>query len=238
MAAEEKSNSPIAVEREDRILRIALNQPENRNRLTPILMRRLLAALGEAESDPGVRCIVIEQRGEVFCGGIDYEALSAEAPSGVAQRCEESGADPAGVRVAQECEALLKRLFSIGRLLRKPAVAAVRGACAGAGIGLMLQCHYALAAQGTRFAVTEIHSGRWPSLYYDLLVRAAGPRRARELALTGRMFSAADAQSYGLVDEITPAFELEERAMQMAAGLASLNPAAVAAGLAEGERLG
>ncbi len=237
MATEEKSNSPIAVEREDRVLRIALNQPENRNRLTPILIRELLAALGEAESDPSVRCIVIEQRGEVFCGGIDYEALAAGAPWGVAPQREESGAGPADVRAGQECEALLQRLFRIGGSLRKPAVAAVRGACAGAGIGLMLQCHYVLAAQGTRFAVTEIHSGRWPSLYYDLLVRAAGARRARELALTGRMFSAADALSYGLVDEITPAFELEERAMQMAAGLASLNPAAVAIGLVEGDSL-
>lgn len=125
----------------------------------------------------------------------------------------------------------LSTFFACARL-RKPLVGAVRGACAGAGIGLLLQCHYALAGQGTKFALTDIRSAAWPELYWQSLTGAFGERRACELSLTGRVFSAADAQAWGLVQEVVPLFELEERTLQMAGLLASLSPAAVAAGLA------
>lgn len=219
MALEEKSNNPVAVEREDRVVRIALNEPDNRNRLTPRLCRALLDAIGEAAASPGCGCLLLEQCGDVFCAGLDFDSL----------------ANPeTGPQFAQQ----LERLFRSGAELRKPVVAAVHGACAGAGVGLLLECHYVLAAQGTKFAIPDIHSALWPAAFYPLLEQAAGRRRARELALTGRVFSAADALSWGLVDELAPAFELEERAMQMASALASLSPAAVAAGLAfaSGER--
>ena len=212
MAVDEKSNKPVAVEREDRVVRIALNEPGNRNRLTPRLARALLEAIEEAAAAPDCGCLLLEQRGEVFCAGADAEALAAP----------DSG--PAFA-------ALLERLFRLGGELRKPLVAAVHGACAGAGVGLLLECHFVLAAHGTKFAVQDIHSGIWPGLYYGSLERAVGGRRARELALTGRVFSAADAVSFGIVQELVPAFELEERAAQLAAGLAALSPAAVASGL-------
>lgn len=208
MPVDENLSSPVAVLRENRVTRVVLNDPGKRNRLTPGMASALAEALFEAADDPGTGSVLLEQRGEVFCSGFDFEALALAG-------------DPEPFR----------RLFSLRQKLRKPAVAAVHGACAGAGIGLLLQCHYVLAAQGTKFAVTDIHSACWPVLYYGALCAAMGPRRACELSLTGRVFSAADALAYGLVQELVPEFELEDRALQMAAGLASLSPAAVAAGL-------
>jgi len=208
MPIDENLSSPVAVLRENRVTRVVLNEPGKRNRMTPEMASALLEVIGEAAQDPGVGCLLVEQRGDVFCSGFDFEALA---------RAEDF--DP------------FRRLFGLRQKLRKPAVAAVHGACAGAGIGLLLQCHYVLAAQGTKFAVTDIHSACWPVFYYDALCAAMGPRRACELSLTGRVFSAADALAYGLVQELAPEFELEDRALQMAAGLASLSPAAAAAGL-------
>lgn len=210
MSADGNFHTEVAISIENHILRIALNRPEERNRLTPAMAGALLHAIEIAAQDPAIACILLEQRGGVFCSGFDYDSLAT---------------------AGGEWLDLAARLFRLRRGLRKPLVGAVQGACAGAGIGLLLQCHFVLAAQGTKFAVTDIHSAAWPALYWDSLVGAFGERRACELALTGRVFSAADAQAWGLVQELVPAFELEDRALQMAAGLASLSPSAIAAGL-------
>lgn len=214
MARDEKLNSPVATFCENRVTRIILNEPSRRNCLSAGFVRALLDALAQANADAGTGCLLLEQRGDVFCSGLDYEQLSA----------------------SRECGAI-HSLFQVRGELRKPLIAAVHGACAGAGVGLLLQCHFVLAAQGTRFALTDIHSAAWPFLYYAMLAGAIGPRRACELALTGRVFSAADALSFGLVQELVPPFELEDRALQLAAGLASLSPAALSAGLAYDGRL-
>ncbi len=209
MAHDENLNSPVAVLCEDRVTRIILNAPAQRNRLSAGLAAALLDALKRAASDAGTGCLLLEQRGDVFCSGLDYGELSAR-----------SGLDD------------LAPLFRLREELRKPMIAALHGACAGAGVGILLQCHFVLAAQGTKFAVTDIHSAAWPGLYYAALARGLGPRRACELALTGRVFSAADALAFGLVHELVQPFELEERALRLASGLASLSPAAVSSGLA------
>jgi enoyl-CoA hydratase/carnithine racemase len=209
MPSDENPNTPVEALRENRVTRVRLNLPEERNRLSPAMVRALLQEVRQAEADPGAGCLLLEQRGSVFCSGFDHGSISQP---GVVES--------------------LQTLFRLQRELRKPLVAAVSGACAGAGIALLLQCHYVLAAQGTRFSVNDIHSAIWPALYYPCLLRACGPRRACELALTGRVFSAADALAWGLVQELVPPYELEDRALQMADGLASLSPAAVSSGLA------
>lgn len=208
MPVDENLSSPVGVLRENRVTRVVLHEPQKRNRMTPEMASALVETICGAAEDPEVGCLLVEQRGSVFCSGFDFEAMA-----------QSRDFEP------------FRRLFGLRQQLRKPAVAAVHGACAGAGIGLLLQCHYVVAAQGTKFAATDIHSACWPVLYYGALCAAMGPRRACELSLTGRVFSAADALAYGLVQELVPEFELEERALQMAAGLASLSPAAVAAGL-------
>lgn len=209
MAPDEYINNSVAVLCENRVTRIVLNAPAQRNRLSAGFIRELLEAMARAAADSGTGCLLLEQRGDVFCSGLDYEELSASP-----------GLDD------------VHRLFTLRDLLRKPLVAAVHGACLGAGVGLLLQCHFVLAAQGTKFAVSDIHSAVWPGLYYEAMVRELGPRRACELALTGRVFSAPDALAFGLVHELVLPFELEERAFQLASGLASLSPAAVSTGLA------
>lgn len=195
-----------------RVAWMRLNRAEDRNRLDPSMVQALLGALETAASDPAVGVVLLLQQGGVFSAGIDYEALLAgDCPSDFPEN--------------------LFRLFAVISDMPKPVLAAVHGACAGAGVGLLASCHCVLAAQGTKFAVTDIHTGAWPYPYYETLATALGERRARELALSGRTFSAAEALAWGLVHETPPAFELEDRAFQLACGLASLSPAAVAAGL-------
>lgn len=197
---------------EGRVAWIRLARAERRNLLDPPAVRALSQALESAAADTRAGAVLILQKGDVFCAGIDYPSLL-------------------GPDCADDFPENLFRLFALICRMEKPVLAAVHGACAGAGVGLLAACHWVLAAQGTKFAVTDIHAGTWPYPYYEILSTALGDRRARELALTGRTFSAADALAWGLVHEVAPAFELEDRAFQMASGIASLSPAALAAGL-------
>ena len=99
--------------------------------------------------------------------------------------------------------------------LRKPLVAAVKGAALGAGMALVASAHIAVASQGTSFGLLEIRNRAFPS-GLRVVAAAIGWRRATELALTGRVCSTPEALQMGLVTEIAPAFEYEERAEAIA----------------------
>jgi enoyl-CoA hydratase/carnithine racemase len=122
-------------------------------------------------------------------------------------------------------------LLTIGRRITKPIVAAVKGVAISAGVGLLANAHVVLAAQGSSFGLTGIRDGVWDEALYRAVARAIGERRARELALTGRVFSTPDALSWGLVHMVAPAFELDDRATEVATALANVNASAIRAGL-------
>ena len=111
-------------------------------------------------------------------------------------------------------EALFRETFA------KPIVAAVQGPALAEGVALLACCDIVVAAQGVSFALTEVREGRVP-IGLAAIARAIGMRRARELALTGRVFTAPEALQYGLVHHLAPAFEFDERADAIAKQLAA-----------------
>ncbi|MSV34624.1 MAG: enoyl-CoA hydratase/isomerase family protein [Bryobacterales bacterium] len=118
-------------------------------------------------------------------------------------------------------------LFTIGRRISKPLVAAVKGVALSGGLALLANAHVVLAAQGSSFGLTDIREGVWNKALYRAVAGAIGERRARELSLTGRVFSTPDALSWGLVHMVAPAFELDERATEVATALANANANAI-----------
>lgn len=122
-------------------------------------------------------------------------------------------------------------LLTINREIKKPIVAAVKGVALSGGVGLLANAHVVLAAQGSSFGLTDIREGVWNEPLYRVVAGAIGERRARELGLTGRVFSTPDALSWGLVHMVAPAFELDDRATEVATALANANGDAVRAGL-------
>jgi len=117
-------------------------------------------------------------------------------------------------------EELFRERFS------KPIVAAVQGPALAEGVALIACADIVVAAQGVSFALTEIREGRAP-IGMAAIEQAIGRRRARELALTGRVFTAPEALQYGLIHHLAPAFEFDERADAIASQLASSSPDAV-----------
>lgn len=123
-----------------------------------------------------------------------------------------------------------ERLFTAGARITTPLLAAVEGPALGGGTGLVANCHIVVASEGATFGLTEIRLGLWPFLVYRPVEDAVGERRALELALTGRVFSAREAVEWGLVHEISP--HPEARAAGLAQAIADASPSAVQNGMA------
>jgi enoyl-CoA hydratase/carnithine racemase len=127
-------------------------------------------------------------------------------------------------------------LFTIGERSAKPIVAAVQGVALSGGLALIANAHVALAAQGTSFGLTAIRDGKWPEGVFRAVAAAIGERRALELGLTGRVFSTQEALAWGLVHQVAPAIELDDRATEIATALANANPDAIRAALTKTAR--
>jgi enoyl-CoA hydratase/carnithine racemase len=122
-----------------------------------------------------------------------------------------------------------EELMSIGRKITKPMIAAVQGVVLSGGLALAANAHVVVAAQGTSFGLTDIREGRSSAAVGSAVTWAIGERRALELGLSGRIFSTPEALAWGLVHHVAPAFELDDRATEVAVGIANANPDAIRA---------
>ncbi|BDG59821.1 enoyl-CoA hydratase/isomerase family protein [Caldinitratiruptor microaerophilus] len=196
---------------------LSLDRPERRNALGSELMSALEDALRDAARDPAVRAILLTGEGESFCAGGDldeFRTYGSLDPTALYER-------------ARGGTGLLRLAFE----LTTPLVVAAHGHALAGGMGLVAMAHVALAAEGTVFGLTEIQVGLFPYTILPLVVRAVGPRRALELALTGRRFQAQEALGMGLVHRVVPRDQLLGAAQEVALELAGRSPVAVQTGL-------
>src|SRR6202171_26805 len=197
----------LQVSREGRLLRLTLNRPEKRNALNGALCRELVAAIEEGDRDPGVGAILIRGAGKSFCAGMDLDEMLTPAEADLAEAHE--------------------RLFTIGRRVTTPIIAAVQGAALAGGAGLAANAHIVVACEDATFGLTEIRIGLWPFVIFRAVVAAVGERRAVELGITGRIIGAHEASSLGLAHRVTPASVLEASAGEIAATIAAASPQAM-----------
>jgi methylglutaconyl-CoA hydratase len=109
-----------------------------------------------------------------------------------------------------------------------PVIALAHGAAIGGGVGLVAAADIALAAEGTVFSLAEVKLGILPSVISPYVLRAIGPRQARDLFLTGDRFDAREAFRIGLVHAVVPSDALEAAARRKIESLLSSGPEAVA----------
>lgn len=188
----------------------------------------------------------IEQDGRlrrITLAGVEKRnLLDAEGCETLLQELREAAADPGTGAIlidadgqvfcsgVEECKSA-GELFTIGARITKPIVAAVQGVAVSGALALLATAHVVVVAQGTSFGLTDIRQGKWNDELMRAVSDAIGARRALELGLTGRIFSAPEALAWGLVHEIAPAFELDDRATAIGNALANANPDAVRAAL-------
>ena len=202
---------PIDLQREGRLLRLTLNRPEKRNALDVRMCREIVEAIARAGDDPQVGAILLAGAGKAFCAGMDL----SEAPD----------ADPNELADAHD------RLFTLNEWAAKPLIACVHGAAIAGGTGLAANAHIVIASEDARFGLTEVRLGLWPVLIFPAMIAAVGERRATELALTGRLFGAREAERYGIVHEVAPLEHLPARATEIALAVADGSETAIRLGL-------
>ena len=165
------------------VARIFLNRPQKVNALDSALLHALLEAVRQIPAE--TRVVVLGGHGKAFCGGADVNELSALTAS-------TAGAFVAGIH--DVCEAL--------RRLPVPVLARLHGAVIGAGLEIAAACDLRIAAEGTTFAMPEVHLGIPSVVEAALLPRLMGSGRAAWLVLTGQAIDARRALEWGLVEEI------------------------------------
>lgn len=187
----------IQLEYHDAIAHITFARPERLNAFDFEMGRQYRDACVAAVENPATRAILVTAQGPSFCAGGDVLAMAQAGIAGTALT--------EGARVINE---------GITALTQSPipVVAAVRGAVAGGGIGLMLAADYVVAGAGLRVAGKYADVGLSPDLGVSvLLVRAIGERRALQLLLTGRELDADQALDCGLVAEVAQNADVSAR---------------------------
>lgn len=196
------------------IATITLNRPEKRNAISYELIDDLLAALKVAEQSPA-QALILTGAGKAFCAGMDLDNLKQLMGRSDEQNLKDS--------------ATIAQLFRGIYDFPKPTIAAVNGAAIAGGTGLVTVCDFALAVPEATFGYTEVRIGFLPAVVSTFLINGIGEKRARDLLLTGRLFSAQEARDIGLVNEVVQQAELINRARALAVQLLENSPASVRA---------
>ena len=197
----------VLVERIGGVATVRLNRPEKMNALNMALLHELTAAFRTLGSDDSVRAVVLTGNGAAFSAGGDFEAIQALwQASPVESR-----------RALLEGLEVLKALWS----LERPTIALVNGAAVGGGLSLALACDFVLAAEGATLSFPFVRLGIVPDLGALYLVpRLVGVRRAKELLMSGRTFTAREAAEIGLITRAVPGDALEAEGTALARELA------------------
>jgi enoyl-CoA hydratase/carnithine racemase len=195
------------------LMRVTLNRPAVANALNTQMARDLLALWSGLAADPGaVRCVVLTGAGErVFCAGADLK-----------ERQGMSDAD------WQAQHVIFERQYQALLEVPVPVICAVNGHAYAGGLELVLACDFAYAVPTARFALTEVTLGIMPGAGgTQMLPRAVGERRAKEIILTGQPFGAEEALHWGLVNRLSPREALIDAALASAAAICDNAPIAV-----------
>ena len=210
MANPGDGESDLIVSISDGVAVLTLNRPERLNALSKPMVQGAIATLERCADDPEVGCIVVTGAGRGFCAGGDVTAMGdASVIAGWS------------VERKVDLQRAIHRLSGLLHASAKPTIAAVNGACAGAGLGIALACDLRLAADSAKFTTAFAKVGfsgdfgiTWP------LVRRLGEAKAKELLFLSDVLTASQALEIGLVNRVVPAGEILPAAMQLATRLA------------------
>ncbi len=196
------------------ILTLTLNRPDKRNALDSATLDALHGALEAADLNSEVRVIAIRGAGKDFCAGADLDELLASAGGSVEEN------EQAALRLGS--------VFLKIREIPKPVVAMVHGHALAGGAGLATACDLVLAAESAQFGYPEIQRGFVPAMVMTILRRLVGEKLAFDLAATGRIMSAREAQACGLISRAIAEEQFEETTLALLSGLAQGSASALA----------
>jgi enoyl-CoA hydratase/carnithine racemase len=200
-------------DRDEGLLLLTLNRPEVANALNTQMGRDLLAFFEGINAVPGNhRCVVVTGAGDrAFCAGGDLKERNGMTDE-----------------AWQDQHLLFERMIRAFIGCPVPVIGAVNGAAYAGGCELALCCDFIYAAETARFALTEVTLGIMPGAGgTQNLPRAVGERRAKEIILTGRPFTAAEAHEWGMVNRLCAPGRVVEEALETGRRVAGNAPISV-----------
>ncbi len=195
----------IDIKTEGRIKLISINRPNKKNALDLAMYSALAQALRDADEDNNIRVSYLTGVADAFCSGNDINDFLKNPPT------DESSP------VLQFINAIIKA--------QKPIVAAVNGIAVGIGTTMLLHCDLVYASDAARFQLPFVNIGLCPEAGSTYILTALmGHQKVSELLLLGEKFSAEQAESFGIVNKVVAANELEAIAMESARRIAEQPP--------------
>ena len=189
---------------------VTLNRPKQMNALHDGLMDELGAALMAWDADETIGCMVITGSDKAFAAGADIAAMAQYGFMDVFKGN------------------FITRNWETAAAVRKPVIAAVAGFALGGGCELAMMCDFIIAADNAKFGQPEIKLGIIPGAGgTQRLPRSVGKAKAMDMALTGRMMDAAEAERCGLVSRVVPLAQLMSETLAAAAAICAMSQPSV-----------
>ena len=200
----------------DRIASISRNRPEKNNTLRWEAIRGLKQYLEDANQDPDVRVIVLEGKGDAFCGGFDFSG-GLEHYGNIKEENYDPGMDVH--EVTNHYTSYISSFMGLWRGL-KPTISKVHGYCVGGGSELALCSDLVIASDCARFGTP--YSRVWGCHLTGMWIYRLGLAKAKYYALTGEWISGKEAVAAGLINFSYPLEELDQRVQELAEKLAQI----------------
>lgn len=203
----------VNLSRDGAIATVTLNRPDRRNSLSDPMLTELAAAFTELRDDAATRVVVLTGAPPVFSAGADAPFRKGMTP-------DERQA--AFANRQSQFRRLFERAAGLLESLEQVTICAVNGHAIGGGWGLTLPCDFRIAVESAQFWLPEVDLGTPLGVASTTrLVRLAGPARTKEIILTCRRYSAAEALSLGLVHRVVPPDQLAASTLELAEALAA-----------------
>jgi enoyl-CoA hydratase/carnithine racemase len=191
------------------ILRLTLDDENNKNALSEAMISELTEAINEANGNKEVKVIVIASTGNVFCSGHNLKEITA------ARNNNDKGAEYFK-NLFESCSSLMQLIVSCS----KPVIAEVGGIATAAGCQLVASCDLAISSNIAKFATPGVNIGLFCSTPMVALSRNVSKKEAMKMLLTGDMISADEAKNISLINDYVSEDELTDTVMELAQKIA------------------
>lgn len=210
-------NKATIITRRKGILEITLNRPEVLNAISPEMGAEILEAMGEAENDRKIHCVIIQGNERAFCAGADLGSTFKDTPT---------------TKYDQYRRRFNARdtrfVFQFIGNYTKPVIAAVEGYCLGGGLELAMFCDFIIAGERASFALPETKHSLVPGVGgTQNLPRYVGKQIAKEMIWTAKRIPASEAKDIRLVNHVVPQGKALAKAREIAEQIAQNGPLAI-----------
>ncbi|NWN92375.1 gamma-carboxygeranoyl-CoA hydratase [Marinobacter adhaerens] len=212
----EQESAVLLNRRAQGVTEIVLNRPDKRNAFDDVIIQQLINAITDVDTDSETRVVILRSEGKHFSAGADLGWMRRMADNSQQENLDDS----------RQLAHLMDRLNH----LTKPVIGLVQGAAFGGAVGLAACCDIVIATEKSSFCLSEVKLGLIPAVISPYVVRAIGERQARRYFISAEVFSAREAERFGLVHSVCDDVDaMNARCDEMLKQLAQNGPEAMQA---------